>query len=156
VVIQATLLEQSFAHQAKKAGLRSLIDYSTVGLDYQHSGIGTTKSFVEKNPALTINFLKAMIEAIHRLKGHRTFGLKVIERHLRVSDPETLQIAYDYNVPPLPNVPYVNLKGLKFLLDTLVESNPKAAKLKPEDVGDNGPLREIEKSGFLKQIGPVC
>jgi hypothetical protein len=76
----------------------------------------------------------------------------VIERHVRVNDAETLQIAYDYNILPLPTVPYVNLKGIKFLLDTMVESNPKAAKLRPEDIGDNDPLREIEASGFVRQI----
>jgi NitT/TauT family transport system substrate-binding protein len=151
--IQATLLEQSFAHRARKEGLQTLIDYSKIGLDYQHSGIGTTKSFVEKNRDLTIRFLKALVEGIHRMKSDRPFALKVIERHLRVNDAETLQVAYDYNVPPLPAVPYVNLKGMKFLLDTMVESNPKAAKVRPEDIGDNSPLREIEASGFVKQIG---
>jgi NitT/TauT family transport system substrate-binding protein len=151
--IQATLLEQSFAYRAKKVGLHTLIDYSTVGLDYQHSGIGATKSFVEKNRDLTTRFLKAMIEGIHRLKTDRAFAIKVIENHLRVKDPEALEVAYKYNVPDLSNTPYVNLKGLKFLIDTIAESNPKAKNLKPEAVGDNGPLREIEASGFLKQIG---
>jgi len=150
--IQATLLEQSFAYRAHKDGFKTILDYSTVGLDYQHSGIGATKSYIEKNQNLTIRFLKGMIEGIHRMKRDRAFGTKVIERHLRVKDPETLRIAYDYNVPTLPNVPYVNLKGMKFLLDTIAESNPKAGKVKPEDVGDNDAVREIESSGFIKQI----
>jgi NitT/TauT family transport system substrate-binding protein len=151
--IQATLLEQSFAYRAKKEGLHTLIDYSTIGLDYQHSGIGTTKSFIEKNRDLTTRFLEALIEGIHRLKTDRAFAMKVIERHLRLSDPETLEVAYKYNVPSLPSMPYVNLKGLKFLIDTLAESNPKAKNLKPEEVGDNDPLRGIAESGFLKQFG---
>ena len=151
--IQATLLEQSFAYRAKQAGLRTLIDYTTVGLDYQHSGIGATKSFIEKNPVLTTNFLKGFVEGIHRMKTDRAFAMQVIQRHLRTSDPETLKVAYDYNVPPVPDVPYVNLKGIKFLLDYISESNPKAAKLKPEDIGDNAPLKELEASGFMKQIG---
>jgi len=151
--IQATLLEQSFAYRAKKAGLHTLIDYSTIGLDYQHSGIGTTKSFIEKNPALTTNFLKALIEGIHRMKTDRAFAMSVIQRHLRISDPEALKIAYDYNVPTVPDMPYVNLKGIKFLLDYIAESNPKAAKAKPEDIGDNTPLKAIEASGFMKTIG---
>ena len=87
------------------------------------------------------------------MKGDRAFALKVIERHLRISDPETLKIAYDYNVPTVPDVPYVNLKGIKFLLDYTVESNPKAANVRPEEIGDNGLLKEIEASGFLKKIG---
>jgi NitT/TauT family transport system substrate-binding protein len=151
--IQATLLEQSFAYRAKQAGLHSLIDYSTVGLEYQHSGIGTTKSFIEKNPVLATNFLKGFVEGIHRMKTDRAFAMQVIQRHLRTNDPEALKVAYDYNVPTVPDVPYVNLKGLKFLLDYMSESNPKAAKLKPEDIGDNAPLKELAASGFMKKIG---
>jgi NitT/TauT family transport system substrate-binding protein len=151
--IQATLLEQSFAYRAKQAGLHSLIDYSTVGLEYQHSGIGTTKSFIEKNPVLATNFLKGFVEGIHRMKTDRAFAMQVIQHHLRTNDPEALKVAYDYNVPTVPDVPYVNLKGIKFLLDYMSESNPKAAKLKPEDIGDNAPLKELAASGFMKKIG---
>jgi len=151
--IQATLLEQSFAYRAKQAGLHSLIDYTTVGLEYQHSGIGTTKSFIEKNPVLATNFLKGFVEGIHRMKTDRAFAMQVIQRHLRTNDPEALKVAYDYNVPPVPDVPYVNLKGIKFLLDYISEAKPKAAKLKPEDIGDNTPLKELEASGFMKKIG---
>jgi len=45
--IQATLLEQSFAYRAKKEGLHTLIDYSTIG-STTSTGIGTTESFIEK------------------------------------------------------------------------------------------------------------
>ncbi len=151
--IQATLLEQSFAYRAKKAGLHTLIDYSTIGLDYQHSGIGTTKSFVERHHDLTTNFLKALIEGIHRMKTDRDFAMKVIEHHLRTNDSESLKVAYQYNVPTVPDVPYVNLKGIKFLLDYIGENNPKAKTAQPEDIADNEPLKEIAASGFLKTLG---
>ncbi|HMA80313.1 MAG TPA: hypothetical protein VKR81_05460, partial [Candidatus Binatia bacterium] len=118
-----------------------------------HSGIGATKSFIGKNPVLTTNFLKGLVEGIHRMKTDRAFAMQVIQRHLRTKDPEALKVAYDYNVPTVPDVPYVNLKGIKFLLDYISESKPKAAKLKPEDIGDNAPLKELEASGFMKTIG---
>jgi ABC-type nitrate/sulfonate/bicarbonate transport system substrate-binding protein len=152
--IQATLLEQGFAYQAKKAGFRSLLDFSTIGLDYQHSGIATTKSFIAKNRELVTGFLKALIEATNRYKNDRPFGIKVLEKHLRISDLDTLQATYDYYTPKAGAVPYVNLKGIKFLLDTTAESNPKAKNIKPEEIGDNTLLREIEASGFLKQVAP--
>ncbi len=151
--IQATLLEQAFAHLAKKAGFRSLLDYSTIGLDYQHAGIGTTRSFIEKNHDLVNRFMKAMVEGNYRYKNDRAFGLKVLERHLRVSDADTIEAAYDYYAPKTPLVPYINLKGMKFLIDTIAETNPKARTLRPEEVGDNSLLQLIEASGILKQIG---
>lgn len=152
--IQATLLEQGFAYQAKKAGFRSLLDFSTFGLDYQHSGIATTRSFIAKNRDLTHNFLKALVEGNHRYKSDRLFGMKVLEKHLRISDPDTLTATYDYYAPKLGSIPFVNLKGIKFLLDTTAESNPKAKNARLEEIGDNGLLKEIEASGFLKQASP--
>ena len=150
--IQATLLEQAFAYQAKKAGFRSLLDYSTIGLDYQHNGIGTTKSFIEKHHDVMNRFMKAMVEGIHRLRNDRAFGLKVLERHLRVSDSEVIQTAYDYYIPKVDPVPYANLKGMKFVLDTIAETDPRAKKAKAEEMVNNSILQEIEGSGFLKQI----
>lgn len=151
-VIQATLLEQAFAYQAKKAGFRSLLDFSTIGLDYQHSGIGTTKSYIEKNRDIMNRFMKALVEGIHRLKNDRAFGLKVLGRHLRISDSDIIQTAYDYYIPKVEPVPYVNLKGMKFLLETIAETNPKAKNVKPEEMVHSAILHEIEASGFLKQI----
>ncbi len=150
--IQATLLEQAFAHMAKKAGFRSLLDYSTIGLDYQHNGIGSTKAFIDKNRDAMNRFMKAMVEGIHRFKTDRAFGLKVLERHLRVSDADIIQTAYDYYAPKTPTVPYVNVKGMKFVLDTLADTNPKAKSAKAEDMVDHRSLQELEASGFLKQF----
>ncbi len=150
--IQATLLEQAFAYLAKKEGYRSLLDYSTAGLEYQHSGIGTTRSFLEKNHDLMVRFMKALVEGIHRYKTDRAFGLKVMERHLRVHDPDTIRAAYDYYAPKTLTVPYVNLKGMKFLLDTIAERNPKAKTAKPEDIIDDSILHGLEASGFVKQL----
>ena len=150
--IQATLLEQAFAYQAKKAGYRSLMDYSTIGLDYQHSGIGTTLSFVEKNRDRVTRFLKGLVEGTHRFKSDRTFGMKVVERHLRVSDVDIIQSAYDYYGPNIPTTPYVNIKGMKFLLDTTAETNPKAKNVKPEQIAINSLVQELETSGFVKQV----
>src|SRR5258706_590531 len=149
--IQATLLEQAFAQILKKQGFRSLLDYSTIGLDYQHNGIGSTKGYMDKNHDAMVRFMKALVEGIHRFKTDRAFGLKVLERHLRVSDPDVVQTAYDYYAPKTPDVPYVNVKGMKFVLDTLAETSPKAKSARPEDLVDHRALQEIEASGFVKQ-----
>lgn len=150
--IQATLLEQAFAMEAKKAGLHSLLDFSTAGLDYQHNGIGSTKSYMDKNRDAMVRFMKAMVEGIHKFKTDRAFGLKVLERHLRASDSAVAQTAYDYYAPKTPDVPYVNIKGMKFVLDTLAETNPKAKAAKPEEFVDHRALQEVEASGFVKQV----
>jgi len=150
--IQATLLEQAFAMEAKKAGLHSLLDYSTAGLDYQHNGIGSSRSYMDKNRDAMVRFMKAMVEGIHKFKTDRAFGVKVLERHLRASESQVAQTAYDYYAPKTPTVPYVNIKGMKFVLDTLAETNPKAKSAKAEEMVDHRALQEVESSGFVKQV----
>jgi hypothetical protein len=110
-------VEQAFA-RIEKQGFHSLLDYSAIGLDYQHNGVGSTRSYMDKNHEAMNRFMKALVEGIHRYKTDRAFGLKVLERHLRVSDPEVVQTAYDYYAPKTPTVPYVNVKGMKSVLDT--------------------------------------
>ena len=60
--------------------------------------------------------------------------------------------AYDYYAPKTPAVPYVNVKGMKFVLDTLAETTPKARSAKVEEMIDERALKEVEASGFVKQI----
>ena len=66
--------------EARQRHTKSPLSTQLVWLDYQHSGIGTTKSFVEKHHELTANFLKALVEGIHRMKTDRDFAMKVIDR----------------------------------------------------------------------------
>ncbi|MBI4526695.1 MAG: hypothetical protein HY695_23090 [Deltaproteobacteria bacterium] len=66
-----------------------------------------------------------------------------------------IQTAYDDNAPKTSTIPYVTLKGIKFLLDGIGESDPRAKKVKPEDIVNNSILQEIEASGFAKQITSV-
>ena len=56
------------------------------------------------------------------------------------------------NAPKTPDVPYVNVKGMKFVLDTLAETSPKAKSARAEDMVDHRALQEIEASGFVKQV----
>lgn len=151
-VIQATLLEQAFSYQAKRVGLRSLLDFSSAGLDYQHDGIIVMEAFLKKHPDVTPRFLKAIMEGTHRLKTDRAFGIGVFARHLRTADNGLLQSTYDYYAPKFDIVPYTSAKGMKFLLDTIGETNPKAKTVKVEDMIDNSFLRDIEASGFSKQL----
>lgn len=150
--IQATLLEQAFTYQANKLGLRSIYDFSTAGLDYQHDGIIVMEAFLKKHPDVMPRFLKAIMEGTHRFKTDRAFGIGVFARHLRTSDNGLLQSTYDYYAPKFDIVPYTSAQGMKFLLDTIGETNPKAKTVKVEDMIDNSFLRDIEASGFSKQL----
>ena len=48
--------------------------------------------------------------------------------------------------------PYPTLKGIKFILDGMAESQPRARNVAPESFVDLSLLQEIDQSGFFKQL----
>jgi hypothetical protein len=52
----------------------------------------------------------------------------------------------------LQKIPYPTLKGIKFILDGMAESQPRAKKVMPESFVDLSLLQEIDQSGFFKQL----
>ena len=47
---------------------------------------------------------------------------------------------------------YPTLKGIKFILDSVPESQPPARNVAPESFVDLSLLQEIEQSSFFKQL----
>jgi len=70
-----------FDLQAKKKGL-NVLDLPEIPVIHNPT-ICTTTTFVEKNKELTINFLKALIEAMHFFKTKKEETVDIIYENLR-------------------------------------------------------------------------
>ena len=75
-----------------------------------------------------------------------------MKKYLRVDEKEILEDAYDIFLPRLQKIPYPTLKGIKFILDGMAETQPQARKATPESFVDLSLLQEIDQSGFFKQL----
>jgi hypothetical protein len=71
---------------------------------------------------------------------------------LGVSDPEGLERAYKDYTAVFPETPYPYPEGVKTMLDDLAPRNPKAAAADPKAFVDMSIVKEIEASGFIKQL----
>jgi len=60
-----------------KMGFKTLIDHSKLPLEIAGSGILVRRSYVGKNPDITIKFLKAWIEGLYLFKANPDFALNV-------------------------------------------------------------------------------
>src|SRR6185369_9093740 len=83
---------------AQRKGFHLLADVAALGLAYQHQGGVTTRKYLREHPLVVRNFVKSYIEAVHRLKTDRAFGLKIAAKYLRVEDKELLQRTYESSI----------------------------------------------------------
>jgi hypothetical protein len=82
-------------------------------------------------------------------------GLKVASKYFgRTRDPESMEKSYTRYISEdkLPRKQYPTLEGIKTVLGTLGEKDPKARAVKPEDLVDLRFIRELDQSGFIDAL----
>jgi NitT/TauT family transport system substrate-binding protein len=151
--IQGAMLSAPTTLRAKKMGYPMLADLQMLGLEYQHTGIATTKSLIKSKPELVRDFMRAYVEGIHYAKTHRGETLEILAKYLRTDDKEILDDTYDsIAVNLVPEKPYPTLKGIQIILRELGIKDPNARSAKPEQFVDLTFIKELDSSGFIDRL----
>ncbi len=147
------LLSSPLHLQAAKLGFSMLADLSNVGVDYQGAGVVTTRTYVRENPETIRRYMKAYVEGLYRLKSDKNFSLKVLAKYSRINDADILDETYQhYALKVMPRVPYPTTKGIQMVLDETASRIPKAKSITPSSLIDVSYLKEMEQSGFVKNL----
>jgi NitT/TauT family transport system substrate-binding protein len=149
---QFTIIPEPFLTQAEKLGFRNLYNISELKIPFWWNGILTRESIIKAKRPLLLKLTRAMVEAIHIIKTEKQYAIALIKKNLGVSDPEGLERAYRDYSNAFPEVPYPNPDGVKTMLDDLAAKNPKAATADPKAFVDVSFVKELDSSGFIKQL----
>lgn len=79
--------------------------------------------------------------------------MRVLGLYTRTDDEEILKQAYHYHVDRLlSRVPDIHPDDVRLLLEEAALTNLKAKGANPQDFIDEGPVREVVRSGFVEQL----
>ena len=151
-ITQFTIIPEPFLTQAEKLGFRNLYDIADLKIPFWWNGILSREGIVKVKRPLLLKLARAMVEAIHIIKTEKEYAIGLIKKNLGVSDPEGLARAYKDYSNIFPEVPYPTPDGVKTMLDDLAPKNPKAATADPKAFVDPSLIRELDSSGFIKQL----
>jgi NitT/TauT family transport system substrate-binding protein len=149
---QFTIIPEPFLTQAEKLGFRNLYNISDLKIPFWWNGILSREAIVKAKRPLMLKLVRAMVEAIHIIKTEKNYAKALFKKNLGVADPEGLERAYRDYSNAFPETPYPNPEGVKTMLDDLAPRNPKAAAADPNTYVDMSLVRELETSGFIKQL----
>ncbi|MFB3061349.1 MAG: ABC transporter substrate-binding protein, partial [Candidatus Binatia bacterium] len=151
--VQGAMLSVPHTLQAKKLGFSTLVSLYTLGLDYQHTGLATTKALIVSQPELLRRVMRAYVEGIHFYKTHRREALAILQKYLKTDDIEALDETYNVlALTLLPEKPYPTLRGIRIMLQRLAKKYPKAQTAKPERFVDLTFVMELDRSGFIDRL----
>jgi NitT/TauT family transport system substrate-binding protein len=151
--LQATLLQAPETLKAKEIGMRPLLDFTKLDVEWQQNGVATTRDYIKKKPDTVRRFIRGFVEGSAYNLNNPKGAQKILQKYLAIKDDKSVQESYNEIVAKLTlKVPYPTESGLQLYLDQLKIKNPKAAQAKPSDFTDISFLKELEASGFIDKL----
>jgi ABC-type nitrate/sulfonate/bicarbonate transport system substrate-binding protein len=147
-VVDAALLSPPDTIEARKAGLRLLIDLATARIPCPFTSVVTTRAVLEKSPAALERFLKGILHGIKLALTNPDMAKKTISRNMRLTDPEAVEEVYQRVVAVYERLPMVP----KEAIETVVKLSPAPSKRNPLGVLDISLLERIDKEGFVRSL----
>ncbi len=112
----------------------------------------TRRSFMAKQSQVIGRFMRVMAQAARILHTDRDFTYKVLGKQLRVQERPVLDAAYNDEIKVLEPRLEIKMEGLQAILDDVAQVDPRAKKIRPQDVIDLRFLDEMRNSGFFDKL----
>jgi NitT/TauT family transport system substrate-binding protein len=135
---------------AKRLGFKKLVDIASFKYPYPHNAIATRKSLIRQNPEAIKGFLKSYLASIKIIHEEPEVAKKALVDFLGTKDPEMIDDSYQSLADLFLKVPYMPEEAIRTVLS--FSDNPKAVSADPKDFYDNSLLKELEDSGFVKEL----
>jgi ABC-type nitrate/sulfonate/bicarbonate transport system substrate-binding protein len=149
-IIPAGVLSPPTTLEARRLGYKELVNIASLRLPYIHNGIVARRALTRQNPDLVRAFLKAYVAAIKITHEEPEVAKRALARFLATSDSAIIEEAYQSFSPLFPKLPYMTEEAVRSVLS--VTDHPRAGAADPKDFFDNRFLKELEESGFVKDL----
>jgi ABC-type nitrate/sulfonate/bicarbonate transport system substrate-binding protein len=143
--IQGTVLGTPLSEEAEAQGMRMLADMRDLQIEMMSSYVSTTRQLVAREPDLVRRFLMAYVEGIQLARDDPVVAVEALMQGSGDQNRAHAEAAYAVYRPVWDAWP--STAAIQSLLDYMEE--PAAKTARPEDMIDLGPLRELERSGWL-------
>jgi NitT/TauT family transport system substrate-binding protein len=144
--VDATVQSYPEIYQAKKLGMNVLADIGDFGYYTNTSNI-VTRSYLKPNRAQLKGFIKGQIEGMHYVKTNREGSLRILKKHLQITDNEAVEGTYEFFAKRLSRSPRTEMEGIKNILASI-----GAGQKNPAEFVDMSLIDEIEKEGFVQKL----
>jgi ABC-type nitrate/sulfonate/bicarbonate transport system substrate-binding protein len=150
---QAGVLTAPTSTMAAKLGYREIFDIAKLDFPFPVISVVSTRRFIDANPDVVLNVLRATAEAIYLYKTRPELTLPVVAKFMRVPQDDAALRQSQQSLGLLMNQDLApSIEGIKFVLDFLAEKQPNLKVKNPADFVDVRFLRKLEEEGFFKKF----
>ena len=149
---QFTIMPEPFVREAEKLGFKDLLDIGSLKIPFWWNAVLTKETIAKAKRPTLLKFSRAMVEAVHSIKTEKESTKAIFSKNLRLTDPEGLERAYRAYTAVFPENLMPTADGVKTMLDDLAIRDTRAVGANANAFVDASFIRELETSGFIKQL----
>jgi NitT/TauT family transport system substrate-binding protein len=151
--VDATVLDGVQSRPLQAKGLNILAELGKVNLPILSSSLVAREPYIQKNPQMVENIMRAVIEGAATCVSAREkpTTLKILQKYLRISEKDAEE-GYRDMVTGLDRKPYANPAGATNVIRLMKRSNPKVENVKPENLIDDRIMKKLDQSGFIDEV----
>ena len=150
--IDAATMTAPTDSMALAQGYRYVVYGPDLRIPYVATTFVTLRSEIAKRPQIVGAFMRAMAEAAKIMHTDKEFTYKVLGKQLRVNDRKVLDAAYNAEIKALEPRLVLKPEALQAILEEVAQVDPRAKKVKPQELMDLRYVDEMEKSGFFDKL----
>ncbi len=138
---------------SETAGYVRLADVSTSGLVYPFGPFAARQAFLKSQPDLTLRFMKAYVEGLHRFKTDKAAALGVLEKYLKQKTTPASERIYEvYATKYFKRVPEATPAGIQTIIEELSAARTIPPGTTPQRFAESRFIRELVTSGFVDAL----
>jgi ABC-type nitrate/sulfonate/bicarbonate transport system substrate-binding protein len=141
--------------RARQAGFYELINLAKDGPEYPSVTIGALREYVAQNPQVVSAVIRAYSRGLQRFKTDKAFAKQVLAKYLQLNEDSVLEDTWAQFAPVFDVPPYVTARGFETAIDFVAQSQPAAKGTSVERHLDASFVKQLDESGFFKQLGSV-
>ena len=130
--------------------LASTADFKT-RFEFPYICATTTKSYLARRRDAVKRVVMAHIEAMQFFKSRKVEAKKIVSKYSRITNAAYLEDSYNAAAKLYDKVPLVTRAGMEAQIQEAVARKP-GARLRFEDMVDDGVVRELDQSGFIDKV----
>jgi NitT/TauT family transport system substrate-binding protein len=152
--IDAAVLDPTLSQRLTSKGFSQLVDLAKTSATFPGLGVGVTRAYLQQHATTIERLVAALTEGLVFVQqpANKPVALKILMKHLRISDPSVAENGYQDHLLTLNRKPYPSLDGLRNAQRLMAQQNPKIATLKVEELIDARFVRKLDESGFIDRL----
>lgn len=149
----ATMTGPSGGAKAIAEGFRYAVYGPELRIPFAAAMLVTRRPFLRTHAPVLEKFMRAMAEAVKIMFKDKELTYKVLGKYLRINDRKILDAAYDEEIRVIEPRLEFKIDSIQAIIDETAKADPRARKIKPQDLIDRSLLDRLQNDGSFDWIG---